>query len=182
VAEIGNGRESRAPLNEEPVQNTVDENNHKAFNFAFFSTPAAVPGLQAGISVYHDLLTPATSAPVAETILAAHAVLIRPRFEWLNEALVVRHTVQQGRLFQTPAFYSQVSHQFGLYRPYFRYQYLNASGHEPIFPDVGLRQGPSLGVRYDASEFVAVKLQYDYTKLRQQQDVHSLGLQVGFTF
>ncbi|MBV9075766.1 MAG: hypothetical protein JOZ10_19245 [Acidobacteria bacterium] len=183
VAEIGNGRESRAPIAEEPVQNTIDENNHKAFNFAFFSTPAAVPGLQAGFSVYHDRLTPANVTPVAETILAAHAVLIRPRFEWLNEALLVRHTeIANGALFQTPAFYSQVSHQFGSYRPYFRYQYLNASGREPIFPDIGLRQGPSVGIRYDASEFVAVKLQYDYTKLRSHPDTQALGMQVGFTF
>lgn len=183
VAEIGNGRESRSPLEEEPVQNVVDENNHKAFNFAFFSRPEAIHGLQAGFSVYHDRLTPANSPNVAETILAAHAVLIRPHFEWLNEALAIRHT-QQGidHLFETPAFYTQVSQQFGSYRPYFRYQYVNASNREPIFPDVGLRQGPSVGIRYDASEFVAVKLQYDYTGLRRQPAANSLGLQVGFTF
>ena len=183
VAEIGNGRDSRTPLDDEPVQNVVDENNHKAFNFAFFSRPEAVHGLQAGFSVYHDLLAPANSPNVAETILAAHAVLIRPHFEWLNEALAIRHS-QQGihHLFETPAFYTQVSKQFGAYRPYFRYQYVNASSREPIFPDVGLRQGPSVGIRYDASEFVAVKLQYDYTTLRRQPGVNSLGLQVGFTF
>lgn len=183
VAEVGNGRESRSPLQEEPVQNTVDEANHKAFNFAFFSRPEAVHGLQAGFSVYHDLLSPAALGNVPETILAAHAVLIRPHFEWLNEALVIRHSPQAlHHTFETPAFYTQVSRQFGAYRPYFRYEYVNASNREPIFPDIGLRQGPSVGVRYDASEFVAVKLQYDHTSLRQQPGIDSLGLQVGFTF
>ena len=184
VAEIGNGRESRDPLNEEPVQNVVDENNHKAFNFAFFSRPGAVQGLQAGFSVYHDLLTPVNSPKVAETILAAHAVLSRPRYEWLNEVLAIRHTSEGPipHFFETPAFYTQISRQFGSYRPYFRFQYLNASKREPIFPDVGLREGPSVGIRYDASEFVAVKLQYDYTKLRQQPAFQTLGLQLGFTF
>jgi len=47
---------------------------------------------------------------------------------------------------------------------------------------VGLRQGPSLGVRYDASESVALKFQYDYTKLRNQPAMNGLALQLGFTF
>ncbi|PYY13032.1 MAG: hypothetical protein DMG61_14775 [Acidobacteria bacterium] len=183
VAEVGNGRSSRSPLDEEQVQNIVDENNHKAFNLALFARPKAISGLQAGFSVYHDLLTPLGSPNVTETILAAHAVFTRPRFEWLNEALVIRHAPAGiSHVFQTPGFYTQVSRRFGAYRPYFRYEYVNASNHEPIFPDIGLRQGPSVGVRYDASESVAVKFQYDYTGLRRQPAINSLGLQVGFTF
>jgi hypothetical protein len=84
--------------------------------------------------------------------------------------------------FNTPGFYSQISKRWGAYRPYLRYQYINASNREPIFPDVGLQEGPSVGLRYDWSESVAVKLQYDYNGMRQQPGVNSLGLQVGFTF
>jgi opacity protein-like surface antigen len=39
-----------------------------------------------------------------------------------------------------------------------------------------------VGLRYDASESVAVKLQYDYTRLRRQEALNGLSLQVGFTF
>jgi hypothetical protein len=53
---------------------------------------------------------------------------------------------------------------------------------EPVFPDVGLRQGPSIGLRYDASDAVALKLQYDYSTLRGQPGVNGLALQLGFTF
>jgi hypothetical protein len=184
VAEIGNGRASRAPLDDEPVQNEVDENNHKAFNLAVFSRPTAVQGLQLGFSAYHDLLTPANlPSAVGETILAAHVIYIVPTFEWLNEALVIRHSPQgSSRIFQTPGFYTQISKRWGSYRPYFRYQYINASSSEPIFPDVKLRAGPSVGLRYDASESVALKLQYDYTALRQQPASNGLTLQLGFTF
>jgi len=87
-----------------------------------------------------------------------------------------------SRTFNTPGFYSQVSKQFGSWRPYLRYQYVNGSDTEPVFPDVGLRHGPSAGLRYDASESVAVKLQYDYTALRRQNAVNALALQIGFTF
>ncbi|PYX82533.1 MAG: hypothetical protein DMG70_14555 [Acidobacteria bacterium] len=182
VAEVGNGRTSRSPANE-PVQNLVDENNHKAFNLAFFARPESVRGLQAGFSVYRDVLSPANLPRIGETILAAHAVFVRPKFEWLNEALVIRHApFGLSHVFETPGFYTQLSKQFGSYRPYFRYQYMNESDREPVFPDIGLRHGPSVGLRYDASESVAVKLQYDYTLLRRQEAVNGLALQVGFTF
>jgi hypothetical protein len=37
-------------------------------------------------------------------------------------------------------------------------------------------------LRYDASESVALKLQYDYESLRNQKAVQGLQAQVGFTF
>ncbi|PYT71444.1 MAG: hypothetical protein DMG39_13020 [Acidobacteria bacterium] len=183
VAEVGNGRASRSPLTDEPVQNVIDEQSHKAYNLALFARPEAIRGLQVGFSVYRDLLDPLNSPRISESILAAHAVFTRPSFEWLNEALVVRHSpLGLSRTFNTPGFYSQVSKQFGSWRPYLRYQYVNGSDTEPVFPDVGLRHGPSAGLRYDASESVAVKLQYDYTALRRQNAVNALALQIGFTF
>jgi len=183
VAEIGNGRASRAPFLEEPVQNVVDDQNHKAYNLALFARPESVRGLQAGFSVYRDVLAPDEAGRISETILAAHAVYIRPNFEWLNEAMIVRHApLGQSHIFQTPGFYTQISKRFGSYRPYFRYQYVNAAANEPIFPDVSRRQGPSVGLRFDASESVALKLQYDYTTIRNQEAINALALQVGFTF
>jgi hypothetical protein len=183
VAEAGNGRASRSPLDEEPVQNEIDDENHKAFNLAIFARPDKVPGLQVGFSAYRDVLSPVGAPRIGETIFDVYAVLVRPNFEWLNEGLVVRHAPQGlSHVFETPGFYTQVSRRFGSYRPYFRYQYVNASPTEPVFPDIGLRQGPSVGVRYDASESVALKLQYDYTGLRRQPATNALGLQIGFTF
>lgn len=166
IAEVGNGRTSNQIA--EPVQNYVDENGHKAFNAAIFARPDAIPGLQAGFSVYRDVLSAPDSPRVSETITDAYAVLIRPRFEWLNEALMIRHASSGQHVYETPAFYSQISERFGMYRPYVRYQYINASSNEPVFPRVGLRTGPSVGMRFDATESVAFKLQYDYTFLRRQ--------------
>jgi len=183
VAEIGNGRESRTPFMNEPVQNEISDQNHKAFNLAAFARPEGIPGLQTGFSVYRDILSPADASRIGETILAAHAVLIRAKYEWLNEALLIRHApFDSATVFHTPGFYTQVSEQFGAFRPYVRYQYVNVPRKEPVFPDVALRHGPSLGLRYDASESVALKFQYDYTFLRDQRGVNGLTLQVGFTF
>ena len=128
VAEAGNGRESRTPLISEPVQNVIDDSNHKAFNFGVFARPEKLRGLQTGFSVYHDLLSPLNSNRISETIMAIHAVVIRSNYEWLNEAMVIRHAIiGEPKVYNTPGFYSQVSRQFGSFRPYFRYQYINAA-------------------------------------------------------
>ncbi|HXJ85487.1 MAG TPA: hypothetical protein VMS18_01610 [Candidatus Binatia bacterium] len=193
VVEVGNGRTSNPAA--EPVQNYVDENGHKAFNVAVFARPDAIPGLQMGFSIYRDVLVPPASTKITETITDAYAVLTRPRFEWLNEALLIRHSQDGERTYDTPAFYSQISERFGIYRPYLRYQYVNASSQEPVFPQVGLRTGPSLGMRFDAIESVALKLQYDYTTLHRQPQIDgktcvqlsmcapsALAMQVDFRF
>lgn len=182
VAEVSNGRASRSPL-DEPVQNARDENNGKAFNLALFMRPDWAPGLQAGFSVYRDRLTPDGMPKIGQTILATHFVYQGLTLEWLNEALVVRHTPRGlGQTFNTPGFYTQIAPRFGRLRPYFRYQYVNAHESEPIFSDVGLRHGPSVGLRYDFSEFAAFKVQYDHTRRRGLNSINGLELQFAFTF
>lgn len=186
IAEVGNGRASTPGV--QPVQNFVDSNHHKSVDLNFFSRPDAIPGLQVGFSVYRDVLSPPLSPRVGETILDTYATLTRSKLEWLNEGLVIRHAPQGlPRVFNTPGFYTQISERFGSFRPYFRYQYVNAPDNEPIFLpvyniSVGLRHGPSVGVRYDASESVAFKLQYDHTDLRRQQSINALAFQLAFAF
>jgi hypothetical protein len=193
VAQVGNGRSSDPLL--EPVQNYVDDNSRKSVNVALFARPDRIPGLQVGFSAYHDVLSTITSPRIDETIMDAYAVMIRSKFEWLNEALMIRHAPTGQHVFETPAFYSQISRRFGMYRPYLRYQYINASSEEPVFPQVGLRTGPSVGIRFDPTASVALKLQYDHTLLRRQTGINgqtcpqlqmcapnAVGMQVDFKF
>lgn len=180
VAEIGNGRASRSPL-DRAVQTAVDENNGKAFNLGIFARPKALPGFQTGFSIYRDNLTPNGSPKIGQTIMAAHFVYQNKLYEMLNEAVVVRHTLSD-RVFHTPGFYTQFSRRFGNARPYFRYQYVNVPSDDPIFPDVGRRNGPSLGLRYDVSDFAAFKAQYDRTLRRRLSSINELILQLAFTF
>src|SRR5207247_5617072 len=90
IAEVGNGRTSRSPL-DEPVQDVVDENNGKAINLGLIARPDWMPGLQAGISVYRDRLAPEGLPKMSQTITAVHVVYLGRAFELLNEALVVHH-------------------------------------------------------------------------------------------
>ncbi len=152
VAEMGNGRTHL--LGAEPAQNTQDRNNGKSVNFALSAHPRMLPGLETGFSIYHDHLTFPNNIDHDELISTAWIVYNSLNYEFLNEAMVVRHdgSITGGPgVFHTPGFYTLFSRRFGKYRPYFRYQYLNAGVHEPIYGDpldgpvVGRRFGPSLG-------------------------------------
>jgi len=92
------------------------------------------------------------------------------------------HEAGSGRTFNTSGFYTQVSRKFEKARPFFRYQYVNAAAGEPILGDVGRRNGPSVGLRYDVSEFAAFKAQYDRTGRRGLEPFNGLTLQLAFTF
>ena len=179
IAEIGNGRSAR-PL-ARPVQTAVDENNGKSFNLGIFARPSQLPGLQTGFSVYHDRLTPPGNPAVDQTIMAGHLVYQNARTELLNEAIFFRHA-SAGRIFYTPGFYTQFSRRYANLRPFFRYQYLNVPSDDPVHPTVGRRNGPSVGFRYDLSDFVNFKAQYDHTARRRLSAIDELILQLSFTF
>ncbi|MBV8856309.1 MAG: hypothetical protein JOZ02_05035 [Acidobacteria bacterium] len=180
IAEVGNGRASRSRL-DAAVQTAVDDNNGKSFNLGLFARPKALPGFQTGFSFYRDSLTPAGAPRVGQSIMAGHVVYQNRLYEVLNEAVVVRHE-REGRVFYTPGLYTQFSRRFGDLRPYARYQYVNVPSDDPIYPDVGRRNGPSVGLRYDVTEFAAFKAQYDRTQRRRQTPIDELLLQFAFTF
>ena len=189
VVEIGNGRGRL--LGSEPAQSFRDENNGKSFNLALYTRPSWIPGLQTGFSIYHDYLTFSDNINHDELITTAYAVYISSNYEFLNEAMLVRHagslTGAPG-VFHTPGFYTQFSRRFGKYRPYFRYTYLNAGVAEPIFGDpadgavVGRRNGPTFGLRYDLNDHSAVKLQYNHVAQRGQPNSNELITQFSFAF
>src|SRR5207249_1825606 len=148
--------------------------------------PSAWPGLQAGAGIYHDRLTTEGLPDIDQFIFSGHAVYLSPTFEWLNEALVLRHAPEDSsRVFYTLAFYTQIARQFGKFRPFVRYQYMDAATDEPLLSyldQAGLRHGPSLGVRYDFTDLAALKLQFDHYFETEDKNVNQLTLQVGFTF
>lgn len=180
IAEVGNGRTSHSSL-AVPVQTAVDENNRKSFNLGLLSRPERAPGLQMGFSVYRDKLAPDGLPRVGQIISAAHVIYRDSNYEWLNEAVDIRHNTGR-RVLHTPAFYTQFARRFGEAWPYFRYQYTNAPDDDPIFQGVGRRNGPSVGLRYNISEFAALKIQYDRTERRRLRSLDELVLQLGFTF
>jgi hypothetical protein len=162
-----------------------DFNNGNHINLGLFVRPDAIPGLQVGTSFFHDEIShpeQGLEVRLGQTIVNAHVVYTGRKFEFLNEGFLVRHEHLDTReMHDTSSFYTQLSRQFRhAVRPYFRYQYINAS--PSIFPDVLLRHGPSVGVRYDFNAGLALKFQLDHTNRKGQEPLNGIQTQLAFTF
>jgi hypothetical protein len=182
IAEYGSSDTIRPELNGNVVE---DENNGNHVNIGIFARPDSLAGLQIGGSIYHDQISDFARGPsvrLSQTIVNGHVVYVQHGIEFLNEGFLIRHVYQQGStVFNMPAFYSQISKQFGRVRPFFRYQYINANPGS-LFGDVDLRYGPSFGARYDFNDFIAFKAQLDQTMRKGQADLDGLHFQLAFTF
>jgi len=189
VLEVGNGRAH--VLGSDPAQNNIDHSNGKSLNFGMFAQPSRLPGLQAGFSVYHNYLVFSDHINHDELISTAYIVFANSTYELLNEAMMVRHSrtnAGEPGIFHTSAFYTQFSRRVASCRPYFRYEYINASVNEPIYGDpldgpvVGRRNGASAGGRWDFNEHAAGKLQYDRIYIRGQGSGNGIAMQFAFIF
>ncbi len=181
IAEVGNGRRYGDP---EAVQVVVDDSNYKAVNVGFLLRPERVPGLQSGLSVYHD--KPASpSGRVNQSIIAAHVVYQNGVFEQLNEVVFIRNTpIGEAATSTTTGIYTQLSRRFGRLSPYVRYEHLDAPQDDRLFGTLGRISGPSIGVRYDFRDLAALKVQWDRVTTRRGATVAVDGFtaQVAFTF
>jgi len=184
VAEVGNGRASD-PNAAEPVQNFLSDRNHKAVNFAMYVKPEWLEGLQLGGSYYLDKLYPAGIAGVNQHIGSFYAVYFKNGWESLNEGVLLwNQSGSDGRIYNTPLMYTQISHQFGAWVPFFRFQYVNAPIGDPINVFAGRYEGPSEGIRYNISDYAALKLQYNriYGLIGNTKPANGLNANVSFTF
>jgi hypothetical protein len=181
VAEVGNGRATSNAG--QPVQNFVSDRNRKSVNFAAYIQPAAVPGLQIGGSFYLDRLAPISPEPrVSQRISSVYAVFSTPKWEFLNEAVLLSNVLPSGQSFNTPLAYTQVARKFGIYHPYFRYQYVNVPAADPVNVFTGRYDGPSVGLRIDATDYAAFKIQYNRIFMRQPEAANGLNAQLSFAF
>jgi len=185
VAEYGSSDTIRPDINGDGQ--LTDENNGNQVNVGFFLRPDAVPGLQIGASYYHDKISNFVQGPslrYGQSIVNGYVVYNARGIEFLNEGFLIRDAALHfsDAVFNMPAFYSQISKQIDRIRPFFRYQYVNASPNNSIYNDVGLRRGPSFGARYDLNDYIAFTAQLDHTARRGEPDLNGLQLQWAFTF
>ena len=190
LAEYGSSDTIRPDLkighNADSTGLAFDENNGNHVNVGLFLRPDFAPGLQVGASIYHDRISDFLKGPsvrLGQTIVNAHVVYKERGIEFLNEGFLLRNTYEQGgSVYNMPAFYSQISRRFGNFRPFFRYQYVNANTKSIYHDDVQLRHGPTFGVSYDFNESFAIKTQLDHTIRKELNDLNTLQLQLVFAF
>src|SRR6202047_4826701 len=117
IAEYGSSDTIRPAITNTNIE---DENNGNHINVGLFARPDSIPGLQIGGSIYHDRITDteANAVKLGQTIVNGHIVYTAHGVEFLNEGFLIRHAFEQSStVYNMPAFYSQISKQFGHIRP-----------------------------------------------------------------
>lgn len=183
VAEIGNGRADAGALFGDGVESFASDRNHKDVNFALYSRPEWLPGLQIGGSYLMGDLAPIGLPKVNQRISSAYVVFINSKWEFLNEAVLMEHQVTGGgRSYNSPMGYTQLAYHIGKYRPYFRFQEVNVPNNDPVSAFTGRYEGPSVGTRWDFSDYAALKIQYNRVYLRNAATQNGLEVALAFTF
>jgi len=163
-----------------------DVNSDASYLVNLASKPDAVYGLEFGASLYADTITPATGDKVRERIVTAHVTYQKETPELIAEVALVRHE-QAGSVLWSRAYYLQAAHRFPWderrWKGYYRFEHINIPPADLTFAAVRNLDGSTLGIRYEASPFAAVKLEYR-TWLRGAGSTRDHGgyFQVAFTF
>ncbi|MGB6690641.1 MAG: hypothetical protein WBE76_22615 [Terracidiphilus sp.] len=182
VGEVGNGLSSNSYV-AESVQNFYSDRNYKATNIAAYIKPELLPGAQIGGSWYHDGLNPTGVPEVRQNIESAHVVFFNSAWESMTEGVMLsNHLMGTPAPLRSPMAYTQVARKFGIYKPYFRYQYVRDNPKDPVNLLKGTYYGPSIGLRTDFSEYVAFKLQFNHLFESNQSAGNGLDSQLAFTF
>ena len=180
LAQIGNGRSfTNEKLGNSPVQNVGDVNIYKAVNVAFSIKPEWLPGWEMGTGIYHDTLTPSGGVARTDEILGHGFVVYKnSNWEFLSEGEIWRHKTRNEPEHISHAMFGQIGRKFGVLTPYTRFTYRNASGNDPVWAQTaaspGLQYGPAAGIRWDFTQFAALKLQYDYMFQAGAEDLQSI--------
>jgi len=173
-----------------------DVNNNRAWVARLFARPTGVQGLQFGGAIYRDKISPTPALPgdptFGEWISSAALVWAKETPEFISEFANVHHRNNlTGHISDSQAFYVQFAYrlpwQNRKWKPYSRFEYTHVPVTEPLFSLADFRVqdlvGPTVGVRYDITDFAAFKWEYRHTK-RGPTDpqVNGVFVQTSFTF
>jgi hypothetical protein len=184
-AGLGNGRGSVISRGGD----AGDINGSRAWLVNGFAKPDWAYGLEFGGSYYDDLITiPTSVSNIGEHIVSAHVAWTREDPEFIAEYAGVRHEVG-GAAAPTwsHAYYVQGAYrlpQFNrLWKPYYRFEHIDIATGDIAFATVPMLDGSTIGVRYDATQLAALKVEYR-TWTRGPGTARNYGgfFQVCFTF
>jgi hypothetical protein len=181
---LGNGRSSLLSKSGD----SGDSNDNRAWVANVYSRPARFYGLQVGVSVYRDKLTPQPGQNFDEWITAADVVWTKEKPEFLAEYANVHHrNVLTLNTWDSQAFYVQLAYrlpwQQSKWKPYYRYEYIHKPEDDPTLVNVLDLSGSTLGVRYDITNYAAFKGEYRNSRHGVNEPrVNGAFFQTAFTF
>jgi hypothetical protein len=159
---LGNGRSSVISR----AGDAVDVNDHRAWLLGLSAKPDHPFGLQVGGALYRDVLTlQGNGANLRETILTAHLSWTKETPELIAEYASVRHHAHGGRREgDNWAYYVQLAYRLGVLKtklkPYARFEDFHIDDKDAVFEHMSSRRVGIAGLRMDASDLVALKVEY----------------------
>src|SRR2546422_10838647 len=161
-AGIGN---SRGPILSRPAD-FGPTNNTKAWLANLSARPSHARGLQFGGFVYQDRIDLSPGQNFREWITSGHLVWTRETPEVIAEIANITHRDLAGLLpvSHSQAFYIQSAYRLPVanrvWKPYYRYEYINIPKSDVPFRTVPSLSGSTIGIRYDLTQFAALKFYY----------------------
>jgi len=160
-AGFGNGRGSVISR----AGDAGDNNDFRATLINLFSKPDRLYGLQFGGSLYFDKITLLTTRDFGERIVAGHIVWLKETPELIAEVAGVRHEDETtGLVTWNHAYYVQAAYRLPQFnhvlKPYFRFEHIGVNPLDAVFATVPNLDGSTVGLRFDASQFAALKGEY----------------------
>jgi hypothetical protein len=161
-----------------------DVNDNRAWVAKLYSRPAAVPALEFGGAVYHDVVATNAPAPTAERITSGYVALTRESPELIAEVShVAHHDRTTGLDYSNNAFYVQGAYrlpQAQAFKPYARFERLLTEAGDPMFPEQD-QKTTTAGLRCELSSYAALKAEYRHI-IRLNGSVDGFYLQAAWSF
>lgn len=182
-AGIGNGRGNAISR----AGDAGDNNNDMSYLASLVSKPDALYGLEFGAAFLADTIGATGSAKIPEKIVTAHVAYLKETPEFIAEVASVRHDIAGAGTLWSHAYYVQGAYRLAWnerkWKVYYRFEHIDVPPADTAFSTVPVFDGSTLGIRYDASLYAALKFEYR-TWTRGPGSTRDSGgfFQLSFTF
>lgn len=180
---IGNGRAENIAR----PGDAGDFNDRRAWLARVQARPISIIGLEVGATFYSDRLLAPDGNEANERTYSVHAALERDAPEILAEYTHVTHdpVSGSGNFPGSDAYYVQFGYRlsgaFNSVKPYARVEQVVVPSGDDVFATLALNyDGVIVGVRYDPSLFLALRLEYRYEQFEGLDTTNSLYAQASF--
>ncbi len=186
---VANGRGD----NVDSLQIVEDLNDQKALYFNLTLHPEFAPGLGIGGGVGVDKIVGRTTtdstgmiigghSPISERLFNAHLYYIEGPIFFASEATIVDHRNSMGQMAKILGGYAVASATFGVWSPYYRFDFIEITDGETghFFSGLEDEQRHTGGVRWDVVTFAAANLEYRLIKRLETR--HEVIAQMSFVY
>lgn len=181
-AGVGNGRAAAVSR----AGDQGDNNGATARLLNLSVRPERMYGLQVGGAVYRDTITLSDGRRFDENLTSAHVVLETETPEVIAEFARSTQRAVDGSRSSSEAYYLQVAYRLPIldkrFKPYARYERIRIPASTVVFRDTPSLRGGLVGVRWDFSDFAALKLEYRNLDRSFTTDIRGLSTQLSYMF